>query len=739
VRELRTKARWFAPQVRAGCCLILVLACAAGISRPRGENLYGYAELVAGRLKTSQTGPFGGSLASSTDGFSQKYSVTFDRSLFPNFRLLVGGFFERNDSELTTNVGPFRSASDSTTTRLRPFLELRLRSRLFLGEATWNRNEQRLGAGTLSFTTVRQTYSAAAGWYPDGFPSVKLQWLRTESFDKERTQQNIVQNVTQLFSDYRPLSNLTLYYRGVLDDTEDKINGNTLENSVHSGKASYFQDWRGGRTSFGISYDLTYRQTTTATAGTGELAFPLVPLRGLSAISDTPDLGPLVPNPTLIDGNRTAGAGVDVGLTPPAGDDRPRNIGLDFAVPVQINALRVWVDRDLRPEVSTSFSWAIYVSANNRDWQLHQVLASAPFDPFEPRFELRFRNTTARYVKVVTRPLAAGVPFASDYPNILITEIEPFLRRLAGDLKFSASGTTHLVNADFRTQILAVPMLFYELTYFLRDVTQAASTYTLSNGFSLSHQFDPVWSTSARVSREDGREIGNVRTAYVYSAAVTAVPVERLRHNLVVSGKMEDIGAQSEDSVAVFLYSTAGLYEGIDVNLGVGKSVTTRLPLDERVDGQRLDLGASFVPHPTVTVSLTYQGRTDERRLAAVPGTTVDLTRAGELGVSWTPVRMLYMFGALRREKTTRFDWRTLRSYALTWTPFPDGNLRFAFNYSDDYLPELEGRQRAVIPSLRWQLTPRWYFDFSYQKLTTESRSERIDTEIAAASMRIAF
>ena len=116
-------------------------------------------------------------------------------------------------------------------------------------------------------------------------------------------------------------------------------------------------------------------------------------LSAASSLSQTrPRLGALAPNAALIDGNLTASAGIDIGLPPLGGNLQPRNIGLDFLNPVQVNDLQVWVDRTLTPVVAASFSWDIYTSADNLTWTLYQTVFPATFGPFQNRFDIQIRE-----------------------------------------------------------------------------------------------------------------------------------------------------------------------------------------------------------------------------------------------------------------------------------------------------------------------------------------------------------
>ena len=65
--------------------------------------------------------------------------------------------------------------------------------------------------------------------------------------------------------------------------------------------------------------------------------------------------------------------------------------------------------------------------------------------------------------------------------------------------------------------------------------------YTLSNGFSITHQFNKVFSGRARVSVRDRGGATGHREAILYTVSVTAVPFQTLYHSLVFSGQRQKI------------------------------------------------------------------------------------------------------------------------------------------------------------------------------------------------------
>lgn len=710
--------------------MLLLVSCGKAIA----EGISGSVELTYSNARTRFEDSAGLSTSTETGSFLQRYNLTLDKRLYPNLSLLAGGLFDRRATTLKTG----ETEIDSTATRIRPFASLTLRSPLYLAEAAYSRSEDELEvSGAPSATTVRETYSSTLHWRPDGFPDLKLQFFRTNTFDRDRVVQDSTDDQYQLTSEYRPVSSLFLRYQATLRRNEDRVQDLTIDEIGHDGRIAYADWWWRRRVSVSSDYRYTRAETEIATGGAGEVRFALAPLTGLSAIDDTPESGALDPNPALIDGDLATGTGIDLGLPPPGGDPRPRNMGLQFAVDTQVNTLLVWVDRELPAGIGNAFSWTIYTSADGENWELRQTVAPADFGPFQNRFEVRFADLVVRFIKVVVSPLSAGVPFASDFPTIAVTELQAVLRRPAAEVAGRQARDTHLYNLGVRTRILQAPSLHYELTYSLAKAAPAPRRDTLSNGLAFSHQFTRVFSGTARVAREDGREAEGTRTAYLYNAAATAVPLPTLRHSLVFSGRRETVAGGTTDTKSVSLFNNAKLYEGVDVNLGAGKSFVSA-ETGEETDGTLINAGVTLVPHATLTLNLIYTDTRTERSGGERPPST-DTTRAAEANASFHPVPTIFLFGSYRIEQRTGEDRRSTVNYSATWSPFPDGTLHLNFFFNETLRSEDDARERTITPSLRWNITRRATLDVAYQKLTSDAVSQKSDSEVVSGTFRISF
>ena len=703
------------------------------------EGISGYMEYALSRTASESRDATGVGSRTDTGNLLQRYNLTLDRRVYPTLRFLTGGLFEKSDTHGSVETGTTTENFDASATKLRPFVDLSLSTPPYQAGVSYSRSENRQKSlGSPSLALIRDQYSGTMGWTPDGFPSFRFLFLEADNHDGERVLQDSTTRTYQLTSQYRPLTPILLYYQGSLSEAQDRRNNIETRDVIHNGRIGYSDVWWNRRVSVGSDYHITYRETETRAGGSGEAAVPLLSQSGLSAIDDTPDQGALSLNPSLVDGDIHVGSGINLGLPPPGGDAQRRNIGLDFGVPRRVNTLFVWIDRELSAPVAASFSWDVYSSSDNLNWVLRQTVFPAVLDPFVPRFEIRILDLTARYVKVVVRPLAPTVPLAADFPTIQVTELEAALRRPAAEAGGRRVSVLHIYNFSARTRILDVPSLTHELTYSLTKATASPSRYTLGNGLSAAHQLSRNVSTTVRLTREDGEEEDKTRTAYIYYGSLQATPLPTLRHSLLLAGRNETVEGRSNRNLSLFLYNTAGLYKGIDVNAAVGGSRSVS-ETGQKTDTVQADAGATIVPNSKVMFSLTWSDKRDRIAGGDAPAERTVTARSMQADVAVYPVNTVYLFGSYRVEEPSGQPRRNTRNYSASWTPFPDGKLHLRFQYSETLRSETDGRDRVISPGLRLDLGRGSFFSLDYQNISARDNLQTSSSDIVSGNLRISF
>ena len=160
-------------------------------------------------------------------------------------------------------------------------------------------------------------------------------------------------------------------------------------------------------------YGFSYRSQTTETHA-GGTALIVIPFVGALYASDpTPEFGELDTLRSLGDGNVTdpTQPAIDVGSSL-----IDRNVGLDFGLPTDANALYIYTDRPS----GSAVAWRLYLSDDNITWSLLTSPAAVTFNASFNRYEITFPIQRTRYIKAVN----AGF---NDVTSVLITEIQPLI------------------------------------------------------------------------------------------------------------------------------------------------------------------------------------------------------------------------------------------------------------------------------------------------------------------------
>lgn len=662
--------------------------------------------------------------------------LNLDALVYPRLRLNAGGIWELNAQTLRAG-GP---GVDATITRSRPFILLRSTNPVLTPGVGYSRNEERARTPGLSdVKLINDEYSAYLGWRPTGGPASEFQYLRTHTFDGARAVQDILRDSFSLVSNYR-FRELTASYRGLHLDTDDRLERVNASQTTHAGELGYSGSFIRKRLSVNATYDVNYQATrTVATGPSGEVAIPIAAAAGLSGLSDTPVTARLTANPQVIDGNFTAGAGIDVGMVDPAENPQARNIGLDFISEVEVNRLLIWVDRNLPVEVSNAFSWEIYSSPDNIIWRREAQVSPAPFGPFESRFEVDFPSVTARYIKAVVKPLSLVVPDPTRFSDILVTEVQAYLRRAADEAGGELARTGHLVNADARMRILDVPRLMYE-GFYLYNTSSAPGgrhTETLSNGISVTHDFARVFSAFGRFAREQGTQSRGQTVSNVSSATLTFEPVRTFRSSVLYNGRDEHTSLGGETRQALYFQNSAQVYAGVDLLFGFGWSGTT-FPTGERWRDRLLNASGTVAPLNHVSLTFSYDESATERS-GVFTGEPRSTLRRLYTAVTVDPIRSLRLAVAEEVYAVTGAKTRSTFSVSANWAPFPDGALQFILAYNEAMRALVFGTERNSMAGVRWNLSQRSYVNVSYQVLKSELPAYATESRIFSATVRVFF
>lgn len=671
------------------------------------------------------------------ESLTQRYSLSLLTNPLPALRLTAGGLFEQQSTRSDIS-GPGR---DTTLTTWQPSVDLSLLNPVYNAGIGYNRREETTKAsGIPSAKQINDDYHLMLGWRPLGLPTMDLQMSKVNRYDPQRVQEDTSTDRAALALRYLPVKDLDLRYQFTYNDVTDNLQHLEVKETTNTGRVSYSGQFLDKRVSLFTNYNVSSQNIQTSTSGNGFVDFQLFPAFGLSALSDTPQAGALAQNSQLIDGNTSVSSGINIGVTSP--DDVRRNMGVDFFSATEINHIMVWTDRELPPAIAATYSWEIYTSSDNVTWTLWRTLASAPFGPFDNRFDLQFDTVKTRFIKVVTRPLsqvaATLVPTFRNPERILVTELQTFLRRSAADTRGNTTTTSHMYSLDVKAKLLDTPSLYYNGSLFLTSGgVPSALRYTLSNGLNVNHQLTEKLTVTGRVAREDIEEVEGHTVGYAYDASLRATPLKTISDTLLYSGRVDFRPAGTATTNSLYTFNTAEIYRGVNLNLGGGLTSAS----NERgvsTDGTNLLFGMSIVPVRTLTTNLTYTMNRSNQSGGGEPNRTQS-TQRGEASMAWRPFTTLYLYAALGFLDQTDRKPDLTQNYGVNWSPFPDGTLQFNFVFNENMQTLNSARTRLITPSLTWQITSRMVLDGSFSFIDTDSNQGTTKVKIVSSNLRINF
>ncbi len=697
-----------------------------------------------------------GNLSSTTtNDFLQQYTLTLKKTLFPNLQLFANGIFQ-NDF-LKNKVD-----GEETTTRTKtfqPLVTLTLNSSPLTAALTYNRLQITTNtSGQGRQTLINNNYSGLITYKPAGLPELDLTGQRTETYDAQKAFQDTIVNRFVVGSKFAPLKGLDLSYQFTYNDSKDKLQNTDSTQISNEGRFTYWHSFFNNRVSLTADGNIS-RQDTTASIGAGSngLLVSLFPASGLYAADSTVDsplgvdLPPHTPandamksTPFLINGGDFIGnvGKLNIGFpqTNPA-DNNPRDLGVAFAAPTEVDTIYVTVNQDIN-SIATSYSWDVYISSDpnigtgvnptaTQQWTLYQPAATFTFSQLDRTFRITFQKVTTQFIKVVTRPLSvpASIP-GVDVNNILVSQIQAFDTATSSQAaKFKTATTSQTYNLNIRTRILDSPAIYYDASAFYSRTSNSGSgfivgqpsltTYIITNGLSGAYKFNPVFSANGRVAREDSYGLQGTGVAYITNASVTAIPLPTLTDSVVYSTRKETLGGKPNDTSSVFLTNLAELYKGINLSLSGGLSWSTSTSMQKNTS-QIFTSTLSLIPYKVLTINGDFSWTNSKTTGGGLPDVETIATRS-DIAITYTPFPTLSLFGSYGVFSGVNVQQTTLTSYGANWSPFPDGTLLFTFTYNQNLSSLNSTKDTLIVPSLRWNISKYAFLTVSYLVFKSQS------------------
>lgn len=443
------------------------------------------------------------------------------------------------------------------------------------------------------------------------------------------------------------------------------------------------------------------------------------PIGGLSLVEtfpSTPSQGTLLPNPALIDGDTAASAGIDIGFAPSlAGDQNFRDMGVLFGnTTTPVTVLRLWVDRQLPPEVWAAYTFTAWQSDDNVTWAPVPVAGPVLFGVFDNRFEIPIARTQARYVKVVTKPLPPSVTVDPRYADILVTELQAFLVAPAGEVPRRTTQTGGNFNGSARVLMWRPWNLTYTLALNTsHDDDFVPGDWSVLNAISAAKPIGRTLAFSARVDRTDSGSPGRPHESQNrWSAQLAWDPLPTLGLSVTYTGIQTQLAMGTTLSNGFSLTGRVDLYTGVSLT-AVGGYTWALDVLGRQQNGVNASFGATVVPFPALTLSGSWNVGNSFvlGSLAATPSQQTSLLQGN---ATFTPVPALFFSAGISRSTGTNQGSQTLTNFGAGFSPFAGGQLLLRFSYNENLDSSSQLRNRVFGPGLRWNIRTGTYLDVSY-------------------------
>lgn len=715
---------------------------------------------------------FGVTSKTKSDGFQQRYSLAFDKMIYPSLIFTGGGLFEDNISNGNTDG----VETKSNTTRLSPYVDLKLANAFISSGIGFRRREDSSTSNGVSAPKqIQDMYTANFGWRPSDLPSIDVFFTKRFLYDSQRTTQNIETDNYTWTSNYRAIKGLELNYNGNYSTVSDMLRNTETLSLTNSGRVSYSGSLLNNRVLYHAGYNIAMQNSTiTANGGTGGTFFQAPLTAGSQLFAVTPTISTTVDNGALTPS--TQPVNLVAPLTPPATQN---NIGLTFSTGTQIDTIFLSITSALDTTVSPAvrkpptvadlntfftansglFPFKIYTSQDGISWGplggITPATVTVGNNPGnlttdEVGFIITFPLQSTTFIKVVqTPPLVSPIipnpPPTIDPRNILVANIQVFksvqITTPGKSIKSSSIGGIYDMNV--KALLLDDPNLTYDMSFSFNhnssDQGPMTTSYIMNNGLSLAHRLSDIFSTTARVTDEYSEDTqGKTRNAISYNASLAATPLPTLNHSVVYGGRVEFSQGQTSMTNSIYLNNSAELYRGLSLNLGAGYSTASQAS-GQNTDSISVTVGSDIVPNKDMSLSLSFQDLTSHQTGGGQPDKS-SFNRAATATATYRPFEAVYLTAGFSVNMQDNRATETLQNYAVSWSPFRGGDLQFSFAYSQNLNSSQNEKDTNISPSVRWNIRPGSTLDVSYNNLNTTSSSTGTTTANSfGAHLRIAF
>ncbi|QXE85612.1 hypothetical protein KP003_14625 [Geomonas nitrogeniifigens] len=712
-------------RLKVGTSSLTVLLMLLGAEAAQADSIHGFLEYNYGGSLYRNTVATGDESRARSEAFAQRYSLGFDRSIFPSLVLSGGGLFQ--DSAQNGTSDGVRTKTEAWS--LSPYLELALKNPFVSSGVGYRRREESSKSnGVSSPKQIYDQYSFNVGLRPSQLPTLDATFTKRYIYDEKRMAQNIETDSYTWGTNFTTKGKIELNYGGSYSKQQDLLLQSQSEGLSNNARIATSGETADRRLTYQVSYNIGNQTSTITSKGNSSATL---------YISQVGQMQTLVTNPV----NPTADLGQLGSFQPlnlvlpqnqlPPAITTQNNIGMSFTNPTDVSTLFIPVTSATQSgtiprleslqALENQFSWQVYTSEDGISWSVPAglvVSVQAGHNPADPGseqvgFVIKFQQLNLRHIKVVETPVqlsAAAFPTDINSSSIVASSIVSFRTLQASQGRSASSRSTGgVLDLNMRARLWDLPAVTYDfgaiVSHSQVDQQGVSVSLLVMNGISAFQRFNDVWAGTCRVSEEfDQPASGPIRNALSYSVSVVASPLPTLNHSLVYSGRAEFMGGSTTTANSVYLNNSAQLYTGVAVNMSGGYSTATRAN-GQVSEGVNITFGLDLVPNRNLTLGLSYLDQSGRVTGGGLPDKN-SFARTATVNASYRPFETLYVSGSYSLSMENDRDNTTFTNYAVSWSPFRGGDLQFSFAYNEALSSSGNEITRSASPSLTWNIRP---------------------------------
>jgi hypothetical protein len=446
---------------------------------------------------------------------------------------------------------------------------------------------------------------------------------------------------------------------------------------------------------------------TLETGAPSDAGIYLEPLAGDVRLDDTPESydpleGDPAPEPGLYDGDRESPTGLDLGdaasVVREFGGDY-RNIRYDFGGIEELVSAFLFVDRRLL--APGLLRWRLFVT-DDPEGRLWNELGPGQADVSYREWDEAHQGWEVRFARGVSgrRVMWVDVKIGPTVPELFVNELEVYVRgdarestvrsqnhRLDFGVGYRLTGRLHL-----RYQGSARERVFEGDGRDLSERNHILSTRWSSGPYILLAQYQLY--TLSGPTRRDSDVDG-------YRLSASRGHATRWSSDLAYS-RSHDRSRDTDRTDDLLSLSTSWRAAS---RLRLSQRVTFGWRADRRLDDEARSIALVTTIQSSPWTRLTLDVDRTDRWVSRAVGAGFEPFNDTELAVTWSPVPLISLSSIVRYTVRATSDWTTRN--AVSWTPFPGGDVQLRFSGHDVYDSRTETSRRGAGASLTWRPRPR--------------------------------